>query len=209
MPHSQPAYSVVYLTGAPASGKSTLARALRARIQPLEVFEYGQRLTQYLASRHSVQLRQAELRTQSSSIASPADIAAVDTLLLDYVRQERARSHVVIDTHAVTKERYGFRITPFSLDRVAQLSPTMIIVLYTTPEVTVDRISSAPEGRPSITPWEASFHTTLQASVAATYACHLGVPAYLLDSSRSVESIVDEVSSRIERVTTSSASGLR
>ncbi len=39
---SMDGYEVVYLTGAPAAGKSTTANALRARIEPLTIFEYGQ-----------------------------------------------------------------------------------------------------------------------------------------------------------------------
>ena len=35
---------VVYLTGAPATGKSMLTRALKAQIPDLRIFEFGERL---------------------------------------------------------------------------------------------------------------------------------------------------------------------
>lgn len=201
VPHSEPyvSFHVVYLTGAPAAGKSTLSRALKRQVGHIEVFEYGQRLTAYLAERDGVELTQAKLRAHSAGIATADDIEAVDTLLLDFVRRERPRSPVLIDTHAVTKESFGFRVTPFSLAQIAQLQPTMMIMLYTAPEIACARIAAAPDGRPTITEWEAAFHTETQAAVAVSYATYLGIPVYLLDGTAPTETLVEEISKRLAR----------
>ena len=47
-----------------------------------------------------------------------------------------------------------------------------------------------------ISEFEAQFHTELQASVAATYAVGLGVPMYLIDSSRSLAEVAGELARR-------------
>lgn len=193
------AHEVIYLTGAPAAGKSTLSRALADAVRPLATFEYGARLTAYLAERDGRAMVQEELRAKSSAVATAEDIQAVDRTLLDFVAAERERGHVLIDTHAVTKESYGFRITAYSLADVARLRPTMIVVLYTAPDVAVARIAAAPGGRPQITEWEAGFHTSLQASVAVSYATALGVPVYLLDGARPTADLVAEIARRVER----------
>lgn len=196
------AYQVVYLTGAPAAGKSSVARALVAKVTPLEVFEYGSRLTQFLSERHEG-LTQADIRERSAGVASADDIRALDAVLKDFVQSERQRSHVIIDSHAVTKERYGFRVTAYSMTGIASVNPTMICVLYTPSDVTRTRIAASPAGRPMVTEWDADFHTYLQANVALTYAMTLGVPAYFIDGSKGVDEVTQEIADLIRRASVS------
>lgn len=198
-PTAAATHEVIYLTGAPAAGKSTLSRALSVQLQPLAIFEYGQRLTAYLAKRSGQPMQQEDVRAHSSAVATIADIKAVDRLLLEFVAERRQCGHVLIDTHAVTKESYGFRITAYSLDEIAQLRPTMVVVLYTAPDIAVARIGTDPGGRPMITPWEAGFHTTVQASVAVAYATSLGVPVYLLDGDRPADALAKELAGQVSR----------
>ncbi|MBN9669477.1 ATP-binding protein [Roseibium aggregatum] len=187
---------VVYLTGAPAAGKSSTIAELRKRRPDIEYWEYGARLTKYISSRENLK-SQSELRNLSSMIVKAEDVDAVDDLLLQYVHKYRSSKPVIIDSHPVTKERYGYRITPFSLDRFAQLAPDEIWVFLASPEVTLSRIASNPEGRPQITAEEARFHSQLQASVAATYAMSIGRPVYIFDSSRDREEILGELEARL------------
>ncbi|HEY4217889.1 MAG TPA: ATP-binding protein [Gemmatimonadaceae bacterium] len=183
---------VLYLTGAPASGKSTLSATLRERLPNLAVFEYGAQLTAYLSKKRAG-LQQEELRRRSADIASRADIEAVDKMLLTFAAKERLSTPVVIDSHAVTKESYGFRVTPYSLVGFQRLKPTMIVMLYTDPAITLQRIKADPAGRPMITNWEAGLHTGLQASVAVTYSIAVGVPLYLFDAALSVQELATEI----------------
>ena len=177
-------YDLIYLTGAPAAGKSSIAEQLKQAISPIEVFNYGHELTAYLAGKTGVPLHQDEIRRQSALVITPEDVEALDSILLARVGELRARTHFVIDTHAVTKESYGFRVTPFSLQRFAELRPTKIVVLYTSPEVAMSRIGADPGGRPMITAFESGFHSALQASVALSYGTSLGIPVYFLDSDK-------------------------
>ncbi|MEX2157144.1 MAG: ATP-binding protein [Gemmatimonadales bacterium] len=187
------AFRVIYLTGAPAAGKSSVTRGLASLVSPLEGFEYGERLTRYVAARQDQALTQESLRERSAAVVGPEDIQAVDRLLLDFVAEARVRAHVVIDSHPVTRERYGFRVTPFSLEGFGHLSPDAVCLLFTPPEVALERIDRSPGGRPRVTLWESGFHTGLQASVAATYGMSVGVPIYLIDSSPPIYDVVAEV----------------
>jgi adenylate kinase len=184
-------YEVIYLTGAPAAGKSSVAERLKEVIAPIEVFNYGQELTAYLAKKMGDPFTQDELRRQSSIVITPDDVEALDSILLERVAESRSRTNVVIDTHAVTKESYGFRVTPFSLQSVGKLRPTKIIVLYTSPEVAISRISADSGGRPMITAFESGFHSALQASVALSYGTSLGIPVYFLDSHKNILELLD------------------
>lgn len=193
----QRSYEVIYLTGAPAAGKSTVLRALQRAVSPVVCFEYGARLLEYLRER-GVEIRdQAELRARSAQVVMPEHIRAVDELLIEFVEANRQRAHVVIDTHAVTREEYGFRVTPYSLRDFSLLAPTQIWVLYVNPDIAVRRINEAPDGRRDVTPWEAGFHAGLQGSVAITYGMYIGAPVYFFDSSGGAERLAQELAARM------------
>lgn len=192
-----PKFHVIYLTGAPATGKSTLLAALEKEIRPVEAFCYSNELSKFIANRGGQKLSQDGIRQQSANVVTRDDVEAVDTLLIEKVTEWRKRAHVVIDSHPVTKESFGFRVTPFSLAQLTLVSPTLIFNLYADPEVIIQRIASNSQGRPTVTTYEASYHNSLQGAVAVTYGIHLGVPIYMLDSAKPTAELVEQVKRRL------------
>jgi adenylate kinase len=188
---------VVYLTGAPASGKSSTTRLLLERVPNLLVWEYGARLTAHVIARSTDVSTQDDLRARSATVVTPRDVDEVDDMLIAFVAEHRASHPVIIDSHPVTKEAYGYRITPFSLERFEQLAPDEIWVLYASPEETRRRIGADNGGRPMVTEEEARTHTALQASVAATYGMSLGRPVYLFDTAAPRAELVDRLVERL------------
>jgi predicted methyltransferase/adenylate kinase len=188
---------VVYLTGAPAAGKSSTAKLLAGNVSSVALWEYGERLTEYLKIRSRGVMHQEELRTKSSLVVTPEDVAAVDIELLEFVEENRGNKDVIIDSHAVTKELYGYRVTPFSLQNFSALKPDEIWVLHASPETTIARIAADSGGRPSISEEEARTHTLLQSSVAITYGMSLGIPIYFIDSSKPREEILGVMVARL------------
>jgi adenylate kinase len=191
-------YDVIYLTGAPAAGKSSAARRLAQRIPGLEVWEFGDRLMAHLRSRLGDGFTQLQLREMSAKIATPEDIADVDGSLIGFTSEARLRAPVLIDSHPVTKEGFGYRVTPFGVDALRRLAPTQIWMLYTDPQVAVDRIMKDPEGRPSISLEEARMHTQMQASVACIYGVLTGHPVHFFDSTMPEPSLDEELAGRIK-----------
>lgn len=189
---------VVYLTGAPASGKSSLVKALKAQLAHLQVFEFRERLTARLAGSGQIKT-QADLRSLSARAITPEDVRAVDKELIEFVDANRAVAPVIIDSHAVTKESYGYRVTPYSLKEFERLLPTQIWVLYTAPDIAIQRIVADAQGRPTITEEEARFHTHLQASVAVTYGMHLGTPIHFFDSTVPRDTLLPTLIGRLSR----------
>ena len=153
---------VVYVTGAPAAGKSSTLRLLTEQVPDIFIWEYGARLTELLRGRSSEIKTQAEIRANSAKVVTPDDIAELDERLLAFVEQNRGRGSIIIDSHSVTKERYGYRITAFSLAQIQRLVPDEIWVLIASPAETRRRIESDAGGRPQISEEQAQFHTTLQ-----------------------------------------------
>lgn len=188
---------VIYLTGAPAAGKSSTTVLLLAHVPNIAVWEYGAKLTEHCIAKRAEIRGQEDLRARSSSIVTPDDVAEVDAALLEFVTVNRTARHVLIDSHPVTKEAYGYRITPFSLEQFAQLRPDEIWVLHASPAETRRRIAAASGGRPLVTEEEARTHSMLQASVAATYGMSIRCPVYMFDTGGDRDELVTRLAERL------------
>ena len=140
-----------------------------------------------------------ELRALSAQVVRPQDIEALDNALLDQVNRIRGKRPVIIDSHPVTKETYGYRVTAFSQEQVQRLRPDEIWVFYTAPSVMLERISREPRGRPTVTEEEARLHTYTQASVAASYGIVTGAPVYLFDTNQDQELIISNLLERLAK----------
>jgi adenylate kinase len=190
-------FKTIYLTGAPAAGKSSITRKLRDLNSNLEVWEYGERLTSYLNNIGIGVESQDKLRAQSARIVTSEHISQVDRHLLDWVNTNRHNRHLLIDSHPVTKEHYGYRVTAFSAEKILELKPDEIWVLFTSPEIAVDRIANDAAGRPQITLEEARLHTYLQGSLAISYGISVGRPVYFFDSTKPVDKLSSELAARL------------
>lgn len=187
-------FPVIYLTGAPASGKSTLAKNLRARHTNLTVFAYSEELRRMIEARSKSSMQEDDIRRLSAAVVTAKDVEQLDSELIARVGRERSGNPFLIDSHPVTKENFGFRVTGFSFEQLKALNPDAIICLYTPTEIALQRIATSPMGRPIVSEFEAAMHTQLQCSTAIQYGVVLGRPAYLVDSSVSEDDLVDTVS---------------
>ncbi len=190
---------VIYLTGAPAAGKSSTLRMLQEAEPSIFRYEYGAELTKFIQERGTVVANQDELRARSAQVVRPEDIDALDNILLDQVDNLRGKRPVIIDSHPVTKETYGFRVTAFAQEKVQRLRPDEIWVLYTAPSVMRERIRRVPGGRPMVTEEEARMHTSTQVSVAVSYGIMTGSPVYLFDTDQDQALIVSSLLERLSK----------
>ena len=173
-------YEVILITGAAASGKSTLSREL-AKLDNFAVFEYGDVLFRQAAVKHS-KLTYAETRSHPEIFIDPEDISETDEALQQFIATHRNIRHVVIDSHAVSKENYGFRIEPFGPRQLQRAAFSRIVFLHCDPFVIMDRTRARPEGRPTLNIKESELYQNLQCSVAINYSTILGIPIHFLDS---------------------------
>jgi adenylate kinase len=133
------------------------------------------------------------LREAPSQVITRADVDATDKKLIGLVGDLRKHKHVLVDSHPMSKEPYGFRITPFTQAQISELSPDVIVCLYADPAEIARRIHEDAAGRPLPSEFELSMHVTLQATVAAQYAYTLGVACHLLDGAMAVEELGEAV----------------
>ena len=174
---------VIYLTGAPATGKSTLTARVAAHAKDIEVFTYSLELARVTSSRIG-KLTQSDMREQSAKIITREDVALVDEQLIERAASFRQRDgFLVIDSHPVTIEEFGYRVTPFTKEMLSRLSPDVITCLYADAATLEARIKADAAGRPLPSPADLSRHVDLQCQVAWTYAFETGASLYFLDAS--------------------------
>lgn len=183
---------VVYLTGAPATGKSTTAHLLTSMVGAMTL-SYGELLTEQLA--HRVK-SQSELRARSSQVIEPKEVRRADEEMLRRVRDGRKKSMVVVDSHALTKESFGFRAVPYSRGELEAMAFTWIICLYASPETIRRRISADSGGRPLPSRADLERHEQLQGSLALAYAHTLGIPVAFIEYDAAVERRVHQEGSK-------------
>lgn len=156
---------VILLTGVPASGKSTVARMLTELGGHVEVVEFGE-IVFGLAQHKNRSLSYEQLRSSPGLFADAELIRQAARLLLLRVRKAEQSRSIVIVSHAVAREEYGFRITPDSHDYLKSLRLDAIIVLHAEHSAVVERINQKPEGRRRVDIQEVVTHEALQDAVA-------------------------------------------
>ena len=175
-------FETVLLTGAAGVGKTTLAASL-ALDPRIAVFEYGAELTKRAAIERPW-LTQEDIRGQSAAFVTGQHVADTDAALQHFVATHGGTRHLVIDSHAVTKEAYGFRAHPFTPEQLRSAGLSRIVVLHCEPHVLVARIERDPGGRPMLSEWEAAEHIGLQAGVALSYSVTFGIPVHFIDCAK-------------------------
>ena len=148
------------ITGAaPFSGKSTLVRSILAGAEPFKRVDYGQLLLDHKARQTGVRMTYEELRRDSATAITPEDVRTVDEWLIGQLPQWRTTANLLIDSHPVTKEDFGFRVTPFSLEQIRQIQFDVILVLVGEPEQLAQRVAleaARPASRQRLSVWISS-----------------------------------------------------
>ncbi|MEL7609881.1 MAG: ATP-binding protein [Bacillota bacterium] len=188
---------IVYLTGVAGSGKSSLCNYIKSVNPQIEVVSYSSILKEFLEAKSKCNISQEEMRTKSASVITPEDINAVDTLLLDIINNLKKTNHVIVDSHAVTYEQYGFRTTPFKTSILNELNFELLISLYCSTNSIIKRISANPQGRPMLGPEEISYAINLQNSLVLNYGIILNKPVYFLNTDKDLLYISEWINKKL------------
>lgn len=181
---------LVYLTGMPASGKTTVSDALRTSSRGVEILEYSQLLAGHLSRKHARDVTHREMRSSSSLIITPQDVSDVDDYLISHSAEVRKTRPVLVVSHPATREVYGYRVLMFSEGLLRRLAPTVVCMLVCSPDTIAERVAKNAEGRPADNAFQTKMHTDIQTSIATTYAYSMGVPAYFLETDGDAKKVV-------------------
>jgi adenylate kinase len=187
---------VVLLTGAPGTGKSTLRDSLEPCIPGLQHFDYGELLLRR-KEQQGVSLSYSELREQSSSVITPADVSNTDEWVVAEIARLRTASDVIIDSHALTREEYGFRAIPYSARQLEAVKFDAVLVLRCDSEVLIGRVAADPGGRRELSVELAREIQTLQESLCLQYAVACACTTFIIDTTKRTPAGVKEVALQI------------
>jgi len=187
---------VVLITGPPAVGKTTLSEYLSEHVSPIHTVDYGSLLLDTLEEEG---VDYETMRAESAGIIPYNIIRNTDKKLIERINDIRSEYHVLIDSHPITKERYGYRSAHYDVEDLDNLGLDIIIVLHCKPSEIVKRIESDPEGRHSVSENQVRTHTFLQDSVAVTYGVISDCPVYFLDSNQEINIIAKRIMDFFDR----------
>ncbi|MDR7052901.1 adenylate kinase [Pseudomonas koreensis] len=181
---------IIYLTGAPATGKSTLTELLTSLPAQIRVFTYSKELARVVSERTGP-VTQQDMRAKSAALITRQDVEQVDRELIAVAAMiKKDGGTLIIDSHPVTIETFGFRVTPFSKAQLHDLAPNVIVCLYADPRTLSDRIKANPAGRPLPSASELDRHVTLQCEIASIYAFEIGAELFFLDAGKPGEEVL-------------------
>lgn len=182
-------YFALYLTGVPAVGKSTVARSLERATGALRL-SYGEILTDRLIDRVS---SQAELRAKSATVISAQDVRDADDFIATAVRSAAGVRNVVVDSHALTAESYGLRAVAYSPQNLVDIPMTHVVCLVAPTEVIRERVRLRDDGRRAQDAHDLDLHSSLQASLALSYASTWAVPVAFVRADRAPAVVFSDV----------------
>lgn len=189
-------YPLIYLTGAPATGKTSVADYLRATYGA-RAFSYGQALRDHASLQG---ISHEELRDQSSNVVTADLIAELDASLPMLLGGWREDGLVVIDSHAVTSEVWGLRALPYSTGALTAIGISQIVCLIADGETLLGRIRATPEGRRADDRWKLEQLNNTQLAFSAAYAHTLGIGLSVVDARSSRDDVCRAVASRCNLV---------
>lgn len=173
---------VILISGPPCSGKSTLIEELVGLVKNLHPLKYGQLILEEL-QRDYPSLTYENMRSCASTLVTREVVAEVDRKAIDKVAEIRKTSNILIESHTVTQESFGFRAVPYSVNEIQGLAISCIILLSPPPNILVARVAENPEGRKVFSRPVAKGFLELQTIYAVNYSVISGCPLFSIDSS--------------------------
>ena len=178
--------SIVYLTGIPGVGKTSVTQAIKSIDSRIEIIRYSDVLKSYYKTVYNQEYTTQQLREGSSKIISAEDIKCLDNHVVQMIKRSKAE-HIIIESHAVTVEEFGYRATPFSKHILTATNPDSIVVLYADPVLLQQRISMNPQGRREQTINDIVYEQNIQAMLALAYSFFIGAKTYFIDTNNCVD----------------------
>ena len=174
---------VCLVTGTPGVGKTTLCSAL-ARELPTRYqhISFGGLILKCL-NEDGFGGTEADLRRRVSQLVTAQVISrATDLLVQETNADGNENLWLLLDSHAVSQDRFGFIATPDGPSYFQRLRYSAIINLFADPTEVLKRSNPDETGRQARTADDVATHANLQNAVTVLYSAFSACPAFFVDA---------------------------
>lgn len=191
----KPAAGAVLLTGAPGVGKTTVSEGL-SRQDPdvFRVLRFGRYVYEAALSRLGKNIDYRDFRSSSAELVTTQDIYQATERAEEVVKDNAKASKItIVDSHAVSKEHYGWRAVPDDPRLLAKFGYNWIIQLYAPPELVIERTLHSPDGRLAAAPEDIAVMQVLQFGTSVYYAATIGKPLHVVSNTGPIGETLEAV----------------
>lgn len=181
----------VIITGISGVGKSTITRNVETRIKPITRIGFGELIFE-IKNQMGATANYEQLRASPNEAIPINYVNLAEELLLSRVSQLRQTTNIILDSHAVVNDHFGFRIVP-EISNFDKAHLDAIIVIHAPFEVVKIRLAKEPKGRPTISKQIFENYKTLQDSVAIHFGITAKCPVYVLETDNNLDKSVNNL----------------
>ena len=186
---------IALITGAPGVGKTTTARNLAVMYgDRVETVSFGRLIYDRVTARTPMSYQ--EFRSAAASIVTAADLlAASDALAAHAAMPRHSGRWLVVESHAVAREEFGWQANPDPPGTLARYSYDILVYLDAPADVILGRVRSDPGGRLSRGLRDITVLSAMQMAIAVSYAAGLGIPLNVIDADAPATAVTAAVAS--------------
>jgi adenylate kinase len=188
---------IVLVTGVPGVGKTSLCRFLvDARPHRYVHIRFGNLILRAL---DRDEITETELRRSAASLVTPSILEVATEMLMAEVAKNSERI-ILVDSHAVSQNRYGYVVTPDGASYFGRLRYAAIVQLFALPSTVLARSAALASGRQASVERDVNIHFMLQCSVSVGYSAASECPLLIVEAEKGVDRVAANVESLLSDV---------
>jgi adenylate kinase len=170
----------ILMTGVPGVGKSTIARNIQTRITPIVRIGFGELIFEVKQQQETPEnYGQFKAKPDKSIPINYVNLAR--EVLLNRVDEFRDTTNIILDSHAVVNDYFGFRIVPEIID-FERAKVDAVIVIHAPFEIVKQRVIREPKERNLIPKQTFKKHQVMQDAVAIHFSLMARCPMYVVET---------------------------
>lgn len=180
---------VVLITGFPGAGKTTVVNHLQKIVLNAIVVRYGEVILEVLRRKDKT-LTYDKMKKNASGLIDETVVAKADRLVLRRAPKLKQKGSLLMESHAVTKEDFGIKLTPPQNSAfISKINFDAIVFIYCSPKVLLKRIQNNPGQRLTPSLNEIRVGTQLQQGLSLNYSILAKCPLYVVDNSKGEDAL--------------------